>query len=97
MDTGAGEAFTEVILERNRQDKKWGVQNHDAGTWALILLEELGEWAKAELERRFGDGPAEDCRTEMVQTTAVAMAIVECMIRNGGKLPRESSRPFSEG
>ena len=86
-------AFEKVIKERNRQDKMWGEQNHDAGTWLLILMEEVGEWCEAELARRFkleGIHPARlelDCRTEAVQVAAVGLAIIECMIRNGGTLP----------
>jgi len=78
-----------VIAERGRQDAKWGEQNHDAGTWALVLLEELGEWAQEELRAKFGQPEhaakhREDAHIEAVQVAAVAMAIVECMNR---KLP----------
>jgi hypothetical protein len=85
-------ASNEIDKERGQQDLKWGVQNHDAGTWALILLEEIGEWAKAELERRFGEGSEVDCKTEAVQMSAVSKAIVECMLRNSGCLPQKSER-----
>ena len=72
----AGAAIASVIAERDRQDAKWGEQNHDAGRWALILLEELGEWAKAELDAR-----PNESHKEAVHVTAVALAIVECMNR----------------
>lgn len=77
----AEDAVLAVIRERHRQDGKWGEQNHDAGTWALILLEEIGEWAKAELHARFGGPDADNAHTEAVHMTAVAMAVIECMNR----------------
>jgi NTP pyrophosphatase (non-canonical NTP hydrolase) len=39
--------------ERDRQDYKWGIQNHTATEWAMILLEEVGELAEAVLEEHF--------------------------------------------
>ncbi|KKL97669.1 hypothetical protein LCGC14_1832160 [marine sediment metagenome] len=36
--------------ERGRQDAKWGVQRHEANEWLAILMEELGEAARATLE-----------------------------------------------
>ena len=44
-------AFYDLIqMERNAQDEKWGEQNHSDEKWLAILLEELGEAAKAVLE-----------------------------------------------
>jgi hypothetical protein len=77
-------ALLAIVDERRRQDLKWGVQNHDAGTWALILLEEIGEWAKAELQTRYGGPEAGRQHEEAVHAAAVAMAIVECMERKHG-------------
>ena len=74
-------AIKDVIQERGRQDGKWGEQNHDAGIWALVLLEEIGEWAKAELHARFGGPEAGNRHTEAVHMTAVALAVIECMNR----------------
>ena len=85
----------EVAAERKRQDDKWGEQNHDAGVWALIILEEIGEWAKAELHRRFGGEDKDNAKTEAMQVSAVALAIVECMNRHGGNLP--DAAPGGEG
>lgn len=81
----AGGALEAVAKERERQDAKWGEQNHDAGTWALIIIEELGEWAKAELHKRFGGPEAENARVEMVHTMAVWLAVIECMDRTSKK------------
>ena len=74
-------AVRTIQVERQRQDDKWGEQNHDAGTWALILLEEIGEWARAELETRFGGPDAGKQHHEAVHMAAVAQAIVECIDR----------------
>jgi hypothetical protein len=77
-----------VHQRRQRQDEKWGVQNHGASEWLAILVEEIGEAAKELVEWRFGslasDGPRERCCEELVQASAVALAAAECMVRNGG-------------
>jgi NTP pyrophosphatase (non-canonical NTP hydrolase) len=68
----------EIENERVRQDKKWGVQNHNPDYWMVILLEEVGEAAKAILER---DWPGY-CN-ELIEAAAVAVAAVESLHRNG--------------
>lgn len=70
---------TEKILEqirweRQRQDAKWGEQNHKDLFWLGILTEEIGEVAKELLEER---DPAE----ELIQVAAVAVAWLECIGR----------------
>lgn len=80
-------ALYAVIEERLRQDKKWGIQNHDPFLYLTILGEEYGETCKAALEARFGKDPETEAerylhlREEAVQTAAVALAIVECLDR----------------
>ncbi len=37
----------DVRSERERQDEKWGPQHHTSVEWLMILLEEVGEAAKA--------------------------------------------------
>lgn len=45
-------AFNDLIqIERNNQDKKWGPQHHNDEKWLTILMEEVGEAAKAVLEK----------------------------------------------
>ena len=45
-------AFNNLVeIERSRQDEKWSEQNHSDEKWLAILLEELGEAAKAVLEK----------------------------------------------
>lgn len=75
-------ALLDVLTERQRQDEKWGQQNHDAITWSAILGEEFGEFCEAALAERFGGKARGDLRTEAVQCAAVALAIVECIDRN---------------
>lgn len=78
-----------VLLERTRQDGKWGEQNHSPEVWLAILGEEFGEACQAALTDRFiaksaipSDG-AGDLRKEIVQVAAVAIAMLEWMNRTG--------------
>jgi NTP pyrophosphatase (non-canonical NTP hydrolase) len=65
-----------VIAERKKQDEKWGVQNHGPDGWLAILIEEVGEVAKAILE-----GSALKYCDELTQVAAVAVAALECANR----------------
>ena len=61
------EAFNNLIeIEREAQDEKWGEQRHSDEKWLAILLEELGEAAKAVLEKN-----EEGLLEETVQIAAV--------------------------
>ena len=88
-------SLRQVLDERKRQDKKWGEQNHNDLYWLGILIEEVGELAKALIEM-----PTEaqgtisgldyherevEINRELTQVTAVGLAWVECRERN--KLP----------
>ena len=72
----------EVGLERCKQDRKWGVQDHSPADWLMILGEEFGEASKAALEARFGhnDG-GRNYRKELIQVAAVAVAMIESLDR----------------
>jgi NTP pyrophosphatase (non-canonical NTP hydrolase) len=85
--------FTDIDLERRRQDAKWGAdRNHDAYRWLAILSEEHGEVARAILEAEFGDGTVRHLRQELVQVAAVAVAIIDCIDRNQAVLfPEQNS------
>ena len=37
--------LAQIFEERRRQDDKWGPQHHTPVEWAMILIEEMGEWA----------------------------------------------------
>ena len=67
----------EVALERQRQEDKWGQQNHEPFKWMTILMEEVGEAAKDALENK------STYRDELVQAAAVAVAAIEGYDRNG--------------
>lgn len=77
MDT----AIREVIAERKRQEEKWGQQDRSPADWMLILMEEVGEFSQAVLDNRQG-APAEFIKNELIQFTAVALAMLECCNRN---------------
>lgn len=76
----------EIRTERERQDKKWGEQNHHPMEWLAILGEEVGEANKAALEAHFSGyertGNLSDYREELIQVAAVAIAMVESLDRD---------------
>ena len=78
------EALQLINQERDRQDAKWGEQNHNLSDWLVILGEEYGEACEASLEVKFGKGNIADFRSEIVQVAAVAVAILEYLERNHG-------------
>ena len=71
------EVLAAIESERDYQDKLWGVQNHLPEHWVTILMEEVGEAAKAVLEN-----DSYEYADEMVQVAAVAIAALECHFRN---------------
>ena len=66
----------EVRQERQRQDEKWGQQDHGPMAWLVILGEEAGEACRAVLE-----GDDLGYRGELVQIAAVAIAAIEAYDR----------------
>ena len=78
----------EVGEEMNRQEEKWGIQNHDPEYWMVILMEEVGE-ACHEI---CGKGKDYDAyREKLIQVAAVALSAIESYdrrsaLRQGGKL-----------
>lgn len=77
------EALRLIDRERIRQDEKWGQRNHDNVTWLAILTEEVGELAEQTLEEKFGTLSSVELISECVHVTAVGLAMLECLIRNG--------------
>lgn len=79
-------ATLEVLAERNRQDFKWGEQNHPIEKWVPILGEEFGELCEAINETIFDNGSDkggyENVRNEAIQVAAVAIGFLECIERN---------------
>ncbi len=78
-----------VNSERDRQESKWGEQNHKPTDWVSILGEEYGEFCQAVNETVFDNGTNkggyENMKTEAIHTAAVAIAFVECLERNKEK------------
>lgn len=91
MNQSMERAMRLIALERERQDAKWGEQNHDAAVWALIATEELGEISQAHLEILFKGSQTSDhmhsreaYMTELIQLAAVCVAWLECELRKDG-------------
>lgn len=70
--------LAQITEERERQDNKWGEQNHSDGDWSLIFNEEYGEAAKARLEEDY-----RQFRKELVESAAVLVAWIEAIDRRG--------------
>ena len=66
-----------IKKERERQDKKWGIQNHNIFKWLAILSEEVGEVNKSALENNY-----QEVISELVQIGAVTVAMIESLERN---------------
>lgn len=74
----------EIKLERFLQDRKWGIQDHPDGKWALILGEEFGEACQAVLDDSCDI--SSNARGELLQVAAVAVAWVEAIDRRKAKM-----------
>lgn len=69
------EIFALIRQERAAQDAKWGAnRRQSASMWLTILVEEVGEVAKAILERDLGA-----LVHELVQVAAVTVATLEAI------------------
>ena len=66
-----------ILEERQKQDEKWGEQNHNIYKWLAILGEEVGEVNKAALEDNY-----KDIIDELIQIGAVTVAMIESLERN---------------
>lgn len=86
------EIFALINEERNRQNEKWGTQNHDDLWWFVILSEEIGEIAKAIYEC-----DEEEYEEELIQSASVLVAMLENFyngrtLNNEGVLDRKSKK-----
>ena len=68
--------FEQIEAERIRQDWLWGVQRHSLDRWLTILVEEVGEVAKA-LQGDDTEQVEKEAEEELIQVAAVAVQIVE--------------------
>lgn len=84
-----------IELERERQDEKWGEQNHTHPEWMGILTEEVGEVANVVNHIAFGGHKEEaDLAEELVQVAAVAVVWLEMLERHRWKTePTEPIQP----
>lgn len=84
--------FDQIHAERERQDLKFGEQNHIPIEWCAILGEEVGEVNKEALEHHFNFFKIERDETklseamvryreELIQVASVAVAMIECLDR----------------
>jgi NTP pyrophosphatase (non-canonical NTP hydrolase) len=76
----------EIKAEREKQDKKWGEQNHHPLLWFSIIGEEFGEMCHAFNEYSFDTenmNLLEDMQHEAVQVAACCVAMLECLDRMG--------------
>lgn len=81
---GAQKKIIEKVLEeRQRQDEKWGITDHSASVWGMIIGEEYGEMCKAINEFMFNPSrkTEDDIYKEAIQTMASCMAMLECVER----------------
>lgn len=87
LERSIGSVMRDVLAERLIQEQKWGVQNHRQIVWLAILAEEFGEAAREANEFHFRPELDADLqkklRYELVQTAAVAVAMIESLDRNG--------------
>ena len=80
-------ALEAVLEERQRQQDKWGEQNHSPYYWLGILMEEVGEFSHDLIENL-----PKTMEQELVQVVAVALAMLECCYRNNWR-----NEDFREG
>jgi len=83
------EILEAIRLERLQQDHKWGEQNYDDSKWLAILVEEVGEAAKAILD----DSNLEE---ELVQTASVIVCWLQCRKRAKANALQSSLYPEGE-
>ena len=65
----------DLVAERERQDRKWGMNSPPADRMATVLGEEFGEVCRAILEGQFDDRLYD----ELVQVAAVACKMAEIL------------------
>ena len=77
-----------IIMERIKQDVKWGEQNHNDFEWLSILTEEFGEAGKAVCEQLSTNYSKlvlrENLEIELVQIAAVCINWIQCIRRREG-------------
>lgn len=84
---GETDHYSEIKAERERQDEKWGKQNHHPLLWFSIIGEEYGEMCAAFNEYTFDncEQHIRDMKKEAIQTAACCVAMLECIDRERNK------------
>lgn len=74
----------EVFSERERQNAKWGRQEHPNGNWLSILGEEFGEVCQAlqQGSQSSKETDASNLYEELIHVAAVASAWAEQVLRD---------------
>jgi hypothetical protein len=75
--------YEDIALERQRQEAKWGTQDHDPLQWITILGEEYGEACRGAYEfwRNGSPDGLSQYKEELVQVAAVAVAALGTLAR----------------
>lgn len=96
MTAATYKIFLQIEEERKRQDGLWGEQNHEMPVYYTILAEEFGEVGQAIAESYLHQAPLGDIRTELIQTAAVCVAMVEALDRRNQHVPtvKKSSEDY---
>jgi len=92
-----------VDIERNRQDAKWGEQNHKPQFWTGILGEEYGEYCQAVNETVFNNGEVaklkggyDNMMTELTHVAAVAIGAMEALMRENNRAKELSQKEYGQ-
>lgn len=88
--------ITDVMKERERQNKKWGKQRHSFDRWLAILVEEVGEFSQAIQVDSVSHKPTDAANVyeELIHSAAVAIAAAEQAMEYG--FDKEYERPETE-
>jgi NTP pyrophosphatase (non-canonical NTP hydrolase) len=69
--------IVEITNKFNRNEAKWGEQNHHPERWMNILMEEVGESSQALLKNQ-----PTNYREELIQVAAVAIDAINSFDQN---------------
>lgn len=72
--------FDDVVIEHEKQIKKWGIQTHSLFEWQNYTIEELGELAKAISEHQYRNGNWHDIYKEAIQVATLSLKIAEMIL-----------------
>jgi hypothetical protein len=75
--------FKLIEDERERQDKLWGLQDHEDFVWSSILMGEIGDLSKVLL--RYNDDDSSDIEKEIIHCSAVLCNMFENIQREVGE------------